>query len=324
LLVRLLAPDRRPTPPSRLREELSRLLREPLDAERWQSLVGDLVGAGLVTAGPLRLTESGRAHALDLLGIQHLPPRATWRMLRDRYLIPRALGIAEAAGQTRSRINSRDGLGAWLIKRRYDLPAGSGHTLNAALEALACQQLGFPEETKLAAVCDRVLCRLLGAPEPLSREQLAPQVAQAAAGARRADLAGLREAVLRDWLAPSASPPPEADGRAAGEGVEPEAFDLPAFAATVQAAARSCPTGRFGDNKVFIHHVWKQLQGETHLPVHSLEEFKQRLVEANHVGLLFLSRADLVQAMDPADVHKSEAQYLGAVFHFIRTEGGRP
>jgi hypothetical protein len=159
----------------------------------------------------------------------------------------------------------------------------------------------------------------------LSGDDLAEQIVRKAADARRPELGSLREAVLRDWLTPSASPPPpEADGRTTEERVEPEAFDLPAFAATVEAAARTCPTGWFGDNKVFIHHVWKQLQAETHLPVHSLEEFKQRLAEANHAGLLRLSRADLVQAMDPTDVRESETRYLDAVFHFIRLEGGRP
>jgi hypothetical protein len=324
LLVRLLPPTRRPTPPSRLREEMGRLLREPLGADRWQSLVDELARAGMVADRPLRLTESGRAHALELLGIQHLPPRATWRVLRDRYLVPRALGIAEDAGEMRSRIKSLDGLGAWLLRRRYDLPGGSGRTLNAVLEALVCRELGFPEETKLSAVRDRVLCRLLGAPEPLSRCDLARQMVQAAAGSRRPDLASVREVVLRDWMAPSTPhPSPETDGRATDD-IEAEAFDLPAFAATVEAAARVCPTGRFGDNKVFIHHVWRQLRGEPHLPVRSLEEFKRRLAEANHDGLLDLSRADLVQAMDPEDVRQSETRYLDAVFHFIRTEGARP
>jgi hypothetical protein len=193
------------------------------------------------------------------------------------------------------------------------------------LEALACKQLGFPDETKLEAVRDRVLCRLLGTHEPLPREDLGKQMVRQAADARRADLAAVREAVLRDWLAGSTSQPTAANGQAREEHVEAEAFDLLAFAATVQAAARTCPTGWFGDNKVFISHVWKQLQAEPHLPVlHSLEEFKQRLGEANHQGLLHLSRADLVQAMDATDVQQSETHYLGAVFHFIRIEGGRP
>jgi hypothetical protein len=301
------------------------LLGEPLAADRWGALVEELAVAGLVTARPLRLTDSGREQALGLLGLRHLPPRATWRVLRDRYLVPRALGVAEDTGETRSRVGSRDGLGAFLLQQRYGLPGGPGRTPKAVLEALVCRELGFPEETKWTAVRDRVLCRLLGAPEPLGWKDLPAQMVQSAAGARRADLASLRQAVLRDWLAPPApQAPPGADGRTSGEPVEPEAFDLPAFAATVAAAARACPTGRFGDNKVFIHHVWEELRGESHLPVRSLDEFKRRLAEANHAGLLRLSRADLVQAMGPDDVRQSETRYLGAVFHFIRTEGGRP
>ena len=44
------------------------------------------------------------------------------------------------------------------------------------------------------------------------------------------------------------------------------------------------------------------------------------LVEANRADLLTLSRADLVQVMDPADVRESETTYLNAVFHFVLVE----
>ncbi len=39
---------------------------------------------------------------------------------------------------------------------------------------------------------------------------------------------------------------------------------------------------------------------------------------ANNARLLDLSRADLVQAMDPDDVRLSEVNYLNATFHFVR------
>src|SRR5207244_3948219 len=125
---------------------------------------------------------------------------------------------------------------------------------------------------------------------------LARHLVQSAAGSRRADLSGLREAVLRDWIEPlsEGTVSTASNGQATALRTEPEAFDLAAFAGTVRAAARDCPTGHFGSNKVFIHHVWRRLQDEPGLPVHSLDEFKQRLVEANHAGLLHLSRADLV------------------------------
>ena len=46
--------------------------------------------------------------------------------------------------------------------------------------------------------------------------------------------------------------------------------------------------------------------------------FKKQLAEANNARLLDLSRADLVQAMDPNDVQQSEVHYLNATFHFVR------
>jgi hypothetical protein len=330
LLVRLLAPAKKPAAPARLRDEMNRLMRDPLDAERWRLLVDELAGGGLLKQKPLRLTEAGRARALEVLGLKEVPPRDNWRTLRDRYLVPQILGVPPEAHR---RVAKLDGLGACLLNRRYALPQGSGQTLNAALEALACRVLGFPEETSLADVRDRVLSRLLNAPERLNRQQLARQMVQSAAKARRADLAGLREAVLRDWVGgatadESPSRPislPGVPGRGEKEAErEREPFDLAAFAATVRAAARACPTGRFGENKVFTHYVWRQLRDEPNLPVGSLDEFKRRLAEANHAGLLHLSRADLVQAMNADDVRQSETHYLDAVFHFILIEGGRP
>ena len=51
-----------------------------------------------------------------------------------------------------------------------------------------------------------------------------------------------------------------------------------------------------------------------------MNAFKQRLVEANSKGLLRLSRADLVSAMDPELVAESETRYLNARFHFVRLD----
>ena len=98
--------------------------------------------------------------------------------------------------------------------------------------------------------------------------------------------------------------------------------DLHAFAAAVTRAARGSLTGRFGDNKVFINHVWRAYRdGGGGADALDLATFKSRLVEANREGLLELSRADLVAAMDPADVRESQTRHLNAEFHFVRTEG---
>ena len=86
----------------------------------------------------------------------------------------------------------------------------------------------------------------------------------------------------------------------------------------MKSAARDCPTGRFGDNKVFIAHVWRAIEAEPLFQAMNLAAFKERLAEANNARLLNLSRADLVQAMDPDDVRQSEVHYLNATFHFVR------
>ena len=83
-------------------------------------------------------------------------------------------------------------------------------------------------------------------------------------------------------------------------------------------AARSCPTGRFGDNKVFVVHVYRALHEDPAIAALGLDGFKQRLAEANNARRLDLSRADMVEAMDPNDVALSEVTYHGALFHFVR------
>ena len=51
-----------------------------------------------------------------------------------------------------------------------------------------------------------------------------------------------------------------------------------------------------------------------------LAAFKGHLTQANQAGLIHLSRADLVQFMDEADVRESETSHENAVFHLILIE----
>lgn len=75
---------------------------------------------------------------------------------------------------------------------------------------------------------------------------------------------------------------------------------------------------------MFIAPLWRSAQREPSFPRLSLPEFKQRLVEANSRNLVHLSRADLVQAMDPQSVAESETTHLNATFHFVLIEGDHP
>ena len=140
-------------------------------------------------------------------------------------------------------------------------------------------------------------------------------------GARQGKPAELGAAVLRSWIdrseaATSDAPAPPIPGPVGHRAT----LDLPAFALRVVEAARTSPTGWFGDAKVFISHVWLALRNDPAFQGVDVAHFKGRLVEAHRGRLIELGRADLVEAMDQAEVRESATPYLNAVYHFVRIE----
>jgi hypothetical protein len=305
-----------------VRQDLGRFLEGIPSDEQFREWVTRLRAAGLLTENRLQLTEVGRGQALAFLSASELPPRCTWGTIQARYLLPLALGLDPGADVAR-QIGKADVLASLLLRRRFNLPVGTGTSLAGALEALACRELGFPDETTLKGVRDAVLSRLLGADERLPLEKIGKIAPRVLLGAQGAGAAALRSVALRQWAAgerPSGALPEGEPSCPPRTPSTPEEFDLAAFAGTVLAVARHCPTGRFGDNKVFINHVWRRLTEEPPFADLGLDAFKQKLVEANRADLITLSRADLVSVMDPGDLRESETHYLNAVFHFIRTD----
>ena len=130
-----------------------------------------------------------------------------------------------------------------------------------------------------------------------------------------------RQAALRDWVrqqTPVEGESPASTPSVGGTGRLPEHPAL--FAAAVVAAAHRSPTGRFGEKKVFIAHVWRGLLAAGQAAPDEENSFKRRLIRANTAGQLHLSRADLAGAHDPGDVRASEVEYLGEKFHFVRLD----
>jgi hypothetical protein len=245
-----------------------------------------------------------------------LPVKLNWSTVISRYLFPQAVGISESEA---AKLKDWKKLAPLLLKQKYELPPNVGSTMAKVLPAIVCKELGFPKETTLVGLLDAVLCRLLGADHRLTKTELAEQLPLFETGLtnRRADT--FRRKLVHDWLTKPAGFSPEEEPQ------PPEPFDLPAFAATVRAlAARSPAADRFHDNKVFIAPLWRASQREPAFPQMTLDEFKQRLLEANAQHLLHLSRADMVQAMDPRLVAESEIKYLNATFHFVLLEEVRP
>jgi hypothetical protein len=97
-----------------------------------------------------------------------------------------------------------------------------------------------------------------------------------------------------------------------------------AFAQSAFDAAKATKTGRLGDTKVFISHVWETFQRQNPDQAGTLDEFKQRLIEANRQRNISLSRADMGYALNQKDVSTSEIGHLGSTFHFIRLDEPPP
>jgi hypothetical protein len=283
----------------------------------------------------LRITEAGQK---DLGGHLGLPPSARalpWPTLRNTYLVARALGLPAPRDDTqRRRLADKDGLRAAIFWARYDLPFHSYPSLPEARNALLWQQLLSDTtmqrlQTRKDAIVQRpftqpvlmgiLLNDLLAAPRELDWPAALAQLAAKLVGAQRITPDELRSAILRGALHQSqgtgrATPHPN-DGRS-----QSDAIDYPAFAREVLQAAAACRTGRFGDHKVFISHVWERWRADGKHRQYDLPAFKQHLVEANRRRLLTLSRADLPQVMDPNDVAASEIVHQHDSLHFVRLD----
>lgn len=107
--------------------------------------------------------------------------------------------------------------------------------------------------------------------------------------------------------------------------------DLTTFAATVHALARPIeenPTpdgrarGRFG-RKVFLAAIRRALRDTDYARL-APEMIDRLLIDAHRAGLIELARADLVAAMDPAEVRASEIRHLEATYHFVVAERTDP
>lgn len=318
ILLRLL-PATKSVAPAAIRKDLTVFFSRsaPTPDEVAQALTG-LRAEGYVTAKGQRATDAGRARALQFLGVEQLQPRAHWGTVKAKYLVPRVLGT------TADALKDSKKLAALLLKRNLGLPAVTGGTLKKVFEAIACQALGFTDHTELKSLVPQLLTRKMGLSAPPDERDMPNTVPRVLLKAPVSGASGLRAVALRGWADKQPTQPRlelvEPRPEAPVSPPTPEPFDLEAFANTVKAAARHCPTGRFGGYKVFISHVWEQLRNDQPFQTLGLAGFKEKLVEANRERLLTLSRADLVQLMDPADVRASETTYLTATFHFILIE----
>ncbi len=322
VLVRLLAPTKKGLRRRDLQGSLQPFFQHRGTVGEWNRLLDhalqSLAESGLISASPHRLTEPGQRQALQFLCLDALPPGLTWLALKNHYLVVRSLGIGALHPEARRRLATAEGLRGFVLKQHYDLATGAFPTLSQAANALLWKQLGVETSQGFTvnAVKSLLLSRLLDTDGKQKPGQLLNQLLVKSTGARNSGANELRLATIRKWLAGSLK---EAGPGAAPAEAGEQAFNLAGFVEGVLEAARASERGRFGDRKVFISHVWHKLHEDGAFPGMAEDEFKRRLTEANQAGLLTLSRADLVEAMNPDDVKASETRYLTGTFHFVQT-----
>lgn len=271
------------------------------------------------------VTDEGKRAGLAALGVTTLP-KGGWKAIK-KYLLASALALpASAAKSTPKSAVDAEHVGGTILKHHYQLQVGERSTPLQAVDALVWRALGVETEKRLTlkALQEWVLKRELGLEKVPDPEKAAGQLAAKLVGATRAGGAELQLAVIRRWIdgAPvvpqisDVAPPTSTALKPASSAEREPINDDASFAAGVLEAARASKTGRFGEDKVFISHVFRKLVDEGAI-ADDATAFKDRLISAHRDDHLTLSRADLVGAMSPADVDSSEARYLGATFHFI-------
>jgi hypothetical protein len=253
------------------------------------------------------LRRSGLARELRALMEVDDLDKAIRALVAGRWLSPRPLGIT-ATG--RARVAEALGAGkppTWReIRARY-LPA----------MALGVSPPAATDVT--SAVVAQVLVRLLGlSPRSTDPARVFLEAISKVMGDEVADETALQAALLRRWISerpvlPSSEPP-----RPPPPAMPPKTWtDDDVVVAVRSATARVPAAGRFGDERVFVSAIWRQLGEGAAFPGLTLDGLKSRLVAANRRQQLTLARADLVGAMDPREVATSEIRYLNSTFHFV-------
>ena len=256
------------------------------------------------------LTKKARQNAQANFGIRSGP--VTWPTVQKADVIVRALELPEPNVSQRKSLMTATGLRAVIIRRHYDLKMTAYPTLANVREALAWKsfsrmtgeedRFGGRKKFGTGPILSYVLASLLKSEELTEPSpKILATLAQSAVDADKPDASELRRRIIGEWIF---------------EHSRPGSLD---FADEVLRAAESCSSGRFGNDKVFISHVFKELQRQGSLHAASRDGFERRLLDAYNAHRLSLSRADLVEAMPERDVAESEVRSGTAQFHFIRT-----
>jgi hypothetical protein len=337
ILARLSVSGQRPPSIAQVSRTLHGMLARRFTGSEWRqcyaTALGSLCDEQLIRPKPLALTRAGKARLMAALGLDSAPRAKSWTEFKVKYL-PRLFFPEQRSG--RWAIEPHAALLAERLGVRVSLPGTAQperRRIEGVIEAWLRQELQLKGPVNLATVAAALLGRELGLRSRQTPGDVLRQSLALLSGATQPGPDAVIDALAERWLfgerTQGASKNGSSDGTHAPRRAlterktatgDPDRHHR-AFltrAASKIACAASSPTARaFGSNKVFIASVWESLAADPEL--HSLGEagFKALLVDAHRQGLIALSRADLVAAMDPRDVAASETRHRNATYHFI-------
>ena len=271
-----------------------------------------------VGSGKYQITDKGVRAARSYLGAEYFPRKLDWRTVKEKYLLARSLGITISSAKELKKISNADNIRSEVIRRGLELDLPELPTPTQTKGSASWLALGVKTKTALTlgTVRTHLINQLVDTSRPLDEDQVFKLLAAKHAGARNSSARSLREAILKNLVKSSDQPDQAVDSA-------PRQNELRMLAREILKVAEKTRTGRHGEDKVFISHVWKHWQSEGSTGFRTIQEFKESLIEAHRAGELTLSEADLPDQLDHSDVRESVTPYLNARFHFIRLTGGR-
>ena len=288
ILARLLTAVEKGCTASEIDRSLEPFCPSKLTKSQWkkslEEQIDTLLEEGLLDSlgrSRFTLTFLGKEQIKNKLKIpDDIANKAQWKIIKDCYLAVKALGLSEQASN---------------LQREY---------------------MATTEGLKATILCQHYFSELLDKEQNVSAkgdlEKIVSLLVAKITGSQSTHQDHLRLAVIKRALEKTIV------GKESYTKTElPKGFNLEAFAIKVKEAAKKSQTGWFGNNKVFISHVWQQLKQEGGDFGLTEEQYKNYLITASRQRLLRLARADLPDAANKNDVRSSEISYLTGIFHFI-------
>lgn len=338
ILARLSVTARKPPSDAQVSRSLQPAWARRLTPNEWREsyarVLGSLRRRAWIEPDRLALTAAGRDRLKAALRLRAAPRAKSWSEFRRRHLPHLLFAGTPPSASIDPRVA--------LLAERLSVPIAARSTPESVLGAWLKRELGVQGKLSLESLGLALLGRELGLRPRQTPRALLRQSLVLLSGATKDSADAVLDARLSRWAAgepASPVPAPAVSRLANGEAARlPAANGARAPSAPARSAARPPPLDdafvlravgkieraarqpsarRFGPDKVFIASVWQSLARDPELCALGEAGFKRLLVEAHRRGLLDLSRADMVAAMDPEDVAASETRHLSATYHFI-------